>query len=46
MPPLDLAMDAGDSLSATNGSQFSWRDDDKSGAADCVVGKHHYYPGW
>ena len=44
MPPLDFAMDAGDSLSAANGSQFSSKLEDKSGAG-CVA-MHDEYPGW
>ena len=44
MPPLDFAMDAGDSLSAANGSQFSSTLDDKSSAG--CVGMHQESPGW
>ena len=46
MTPLDFAMDAGDSLSASNGSQFSSRHDDKSGPGAGCVGTHQDYPGW
>ena len=44
MSPLDFAMDAGDSMSASNGSQFSHKSDNKSGAG--CVGMHQNYPGW
>ena len=44
MPPTDFAMDAGDSLSSTNGSKFSTSISDVSGS-DCVA-RHHNDPGW
>ena len=44
MPPLDFAMDAGDSLSASNGSEFSSRTDDRTG--DGCPGMHDDHPGW
>ena len=43
-PPLDFAMDAGDSLSASNGSEFSTRTDDRTGAG--CPGMHDDHPGW
>ena len=42
--PLDFAMDAGDSLSASNGSEFSSRTDDRTGAG--CPGMHDDHPGW
>ena len=44
MPPTDFAMDAGDSLSSSNGSKFSSNISDVSGS-DCVA-RHHDDPGW
>lgn len=43
-PPLDFAMDAGDSLSASNGSEFSSRTDDRTRAG--CPGMHDDHPGW
>ena len=37
-------MDAGDSLSASNGSEFSSRTDDRTGAG--CPGMHDDHPGW
>ena len=47
MPPSDFAMDAGDSLSSSNGSKFSSSISDVSGS-DCVArhGKYGNDPGW
>ena len=50
MPPVNFAMDAGDSLSASDESKFSMANDDNSifpngSQGDCLA-MHDGYPGW